>query len=101
MSLTIPDIDALGLTLYRDPSVWPIMNDALQELDPPMRWSQWLERGTLERLAECLVSSQGGRYEQSRFYRLKDWVEKKRHGLPRADWGWEMGRENAVTRNQA
>lgn len=58
--LSLSQIDAEALNLYRDPSIWPILNDALQELSPPMRWATWLERGTLDWLAYAMVGFVGG-----------------------------------------
>jgi hypothetical protein len=73
MMPTLEELDEIGLRLYRDPLLRLPMKDALEDLG--VSWDQWLERGTLERLAECVVSTQGGRYDQNRFYRLKDWIE--------------------------
>lgn len=51
-------IDRLGLTLYRDPEAHVPMCDALEDLG--LRWSDWLERGSLERLAEYMCGLHAG-----------------------------------------
>jgi hypothetical protein len=60
-------IDRLGLTLYRDPEAHVPMCDALEDLG--LRWSDWLERGSLERLAEYMC-------ELEPPLRWSDWLER-------------------------
>lgn len=54
MSMDLEAIDRMGLRLYREPELAEVIQDALCELDPPLTWAMWLERGTLERLAELM-----------------------------------------------
>lgn len=58
--MNILEIDRLGLELYRSPELAEVIQDALCEQDPPLTWAMFLERGTLERLAECMVYAGNG-----------------------------------------
>lgn len=60
--MDLPSITAAALTLYKEQSpdnLRSLLADALAE-HHRMTWFQFLELGTLERLAECMVGALGG-----------------------------------------